>query len=218
MSTILSSITQSVRDSKKFLDDLQEASIEVSSKKKKNPSQPIQILEIRQQLHFYWGNVANFMQIECYQTANKVVGLQDAESPYQLITALAELKTAAEECIVQAKTLVGQHDAFIQFFRTHAVHLPRSDAVASFTNGCGALRAGLVDLLALIEKQRRACATSQTTNYTPARLEEFIALGEEWKPHVTKVNETYIRLKSLTNDIKGSGVKGPKKSGGCIIM
>jgi hypothetical protein len=212
MSTILSNITQSVRDSKKSLDDLQE----VSSKKKN----PLQLVEIRQSLHLYWANVANFMQIECYQTTNKVVSLQDATLPSELITALEELKAEAERCIIQARTLVGQHDEFIRFFRTRvrAVPLAESDAlVAGFTSACAALRAGLIDLLDLIDNQRKACSTSQAaarTNYTPAMLEEFVALGKEWKPHVTKANETYIQLKTLSNDIKGSVVK----RGRCIIM
>jgi hypothetical protein len=191
------------------LDDLQ--AVKASSKKN-----PPQLVEIRQSLHLYWGNIANFMQIECYQTTNKVVGLQDARLPSELITALGELKAEAEHCITQAKTLVGQHDEFIRFFRTRtrAVPLAENEAfVAGFMSACGDLRAGLIDLLALIDMQRRAC-TAARTNYTPAMLQECIALGRGWRAHVTKVNEAYIQLKTLSTDIKPV----PKKSGGCIIM
>jgi len=217
MSTILSSITQSVRDSKKLLDDLQEVSIKASSKKKNLP----QLVEIRQSLNLYWGNVANFMQNECYQTANEFALIQEPKLPSELITALEESNAVAKDCTIQAKTLVGQHDEFIRFFMTRARAVPLAESgafLAGFMSACGALRAGLIDLLALVDKQRQVCTTFQTmarTNYTPAMLEEFNAFGKEWRPHVTKVKETYIQLRTLSNDIQGSGVK---KSDECIIM
>jgi hypothetical protein len=209
-----------MRDSKQYLDDIHNASIKAYGKKK-NPPQLPQIVQMRQHLHLYWEHVANFMQIECYQTTNKVVDLQSAEGAAQLITALKELNDEADKCIIQVNTLIGQHDEFIRFFRAQNIEFHGSNAIiSSFTQECGVLRAGLMDLLTLIGQQGQICATYETmarTNYTPAMLKKSIDLGKEWKPHATKAKETYIQLKKLSDEINGSGVNITEKHKECII-
>jgi hypothetical protein len=103
--------------------------------------------------------------------------------------------------------------------------LPGSDAIiASFKQACGSLRAGLVDLLALIEEQYQACATYQTavrTNYKPSMLSEFPPLVKEWTPYASKMRETWAQVTRLSDDIIVSSMKQPTVSKGskrCIIM
>ena len=209
MIAILSSITGSMKDTMKSLDDLQQASIKAYGKKKKNPPQLTQIVEIRQTLQVYWRDIAKFMKEECYQTANKVRDLQEAGGTAGLIEALQRLETAAEKCSDDAKVLVGQHDEFIQFFGTRGLRLSASDPVmASFTNACEDLRTGLIDLDALIEEQRQACATGRK-NYRPAMLETFKRVGEEWNDYVKKIKEISAHIKRFSDDI-GPGVEKPR--------
>jgi hypothetical protein len=224
MIAILSRITESTKDSKQYLEDLQEASINAYGRKKYSPQLP-QIVQIRQDLHLYWGDVANFLRVECFQTAHRVVGLQIVKRPSELITALGELQAEAENCSFRGKALVGQHDEFIRSFTARNIRFPGSDATtASFTRACGSLRAGLIDLLVLIEDQCQACATYERmvrTDYRPAMLDEFTLLGKEWRPYAVKTRETYSYVKTLSDDIIGSGEERPtlsKDSKGCIIM
>jgi len=203
MIEILSGITESMRHSKQYLDDLQEASIKVSGNKN-SPPLP-QIVEIRQDLQLYWAQVANFMQVEYYQTVNEVACLQDATGPTDLISATQQLEASAEECSLKAEALVGQHDAFMRSFGAGNLRFLGSDAlIASFMQACGDLRAGLIDLLDLIEKQREACAAYQTrvrTNYKSAMLDEFTLLGKQWKVYAAKAKETYSHINKLSHDI-----------------
>ena len=209
-----------MKNSKQYLDDLQEASIKAAGKKK-NPPQLPQIVEIRRSLHLYWDEVANFMQVECYQTVNEVACLQDAKEPSQLIGAIKELEISGKKCSVKAKALVGQHDAFIRSFTARNIRFQGSDGIiARFTQACGALRAGLIDLFGLIEKQRQACAAYQTTastNYNPAMLVEITRIGKQWKLYAVNTRETYTHIHKLSEDMKQPMIsKGGK--GGCIIM
>jgi len=204
---------------KLYLDDLQEASIR---KKKKSPQLP-QIVQIRQQLHTYWGGIANFMQIECYQTVKTVINLQDVKGPVDLITAIESLEAEGKNCSMHAKRLVGQHDQFVQFFPRRNIRFPGSDTIiANFMQACAALRAALVELSALIDKQWRACAIYKTrarSNYTPALLNEITLLGKQWQPYRTKINETHGDARKLSNDISiGVQPRPTASKGGCIVM
>jgi hypothetical protein len=225
MITILPIITDSMCDAKHRLDGLQQASITADRKRKKSPQFP-QIVQIRQELHLYWISLADLLRDACFQIANRVRDLQYVKRPSQLLEALAELKTQAEKCISKAKALIAQHDEFIRCFRARNIRLPGSDGiVTNFTQACGSLRAGLIDLLALIEEKSGACAAYHTAvraNYTSAMLEEFTLLGKEWGPYALKAKETSAQVYKLCDDIIGSGVKQPTPSEGskrrCIIM
>jgi hypothetical protein len=208
-----------MRNSKRCLDDLQEA---INAVGKKNPPQLLEIAKIRQRLHRYWGDVANFMQVEGFQTTKEVVGLQYAEGPSQLITALGQLKAKVEGCRVKAEVLVGQHDEFIRFFGERNLRF-RNPIIASFTQACRALRAGLVDLLTLIKEQCKACATYEITvraGYKPIMLDRFARLGKEWKPYVAEAKETHKHIKKLSDDIIVPGVKQftVSNKGCCVII
>jgi hypothetical protein len=221
MIEILSGVTESMKASKRYLDDLQQASIKAYGKRKNSPHLT-QIVEIRQALQAYWRAVANFMADECYETASKVLDLQDTIVPTQLIAVLSELEVLAENFCFKAKALIRQQDVLIEFFGAPNVRLPKGDAMTGFMLACGALRTGLIDLLALIEEQCQACATYQTTirtNYNPTMLDGFILLGKEWGPYVSKINETWAEIQKLSDDIIVFGVKQLTVSKvGCVIM
>ena len=223
MIEILSGITESMRRSKQSLDDLQEASSKASGNKSSLHLR--QLIEIRQGLQIYWSQVANFMQVECFQTVNAVIDLQDTNGPSDLMIAIQRVANEAEDCSLKAKTLVKQDEAFMQIFRARNIRFPGSNALtANFMHACDSLRAGLIDLLGLIDKQREACAAYQEAaraHYRSSMLDEFKLLGKQWQPYAGKAKETHSNIKKLSNDIV-AGVKQPTGSksskGGCIIM
>jgi hypothetical protein len=204
MIAILSRIIESMEESKRCLDNLQGASTKIHD----NKNLPL-LHQTRQDLRFYWTDVGDFMQTECIQTANKVVGLQDAKAPSQLLVALGELKAEAEKCSLRARALVDRHDEFIRSFTARNIRFRGSDAIiANFKRACGQLRAGLIDLRALIDQQCQACATYQKTvqtNYKPAMLGEFTSLGKQWRPYEAKLLETYVQIRTLSDDIEPGG-------------